>query len=203
MSPNQQQLQQASLRLGLPINRSVARKVQKICRLPLLIQKGILTDTINMSMALELGKLDLADAAALAGLFKQLKVGLNKQRELHLLLTEIASREDIAIRQVVAEKPLQQILQNTETDRAIQRQNVRSHLRQRRYPAISRAEANYQKWVKQLELGNHIKLVPPKDFEGPTYAMTLHFENRQGLNTLKKRIEKILENPALAKILDR
>ncbi len=203
MGANQQQIRQASLRLGLPTNPTVAGKVQKICGLPLPIQEGILTGTINLSMALELGKLEPESAADLVGLFNQLKVGLNRQRELLLLLSEIAQREDISIQQLVAEKPLQKILQNTEMDRAIQRQNIRSHLRQRRYPAISRAEADYQKWVKRLKLGNHIKLVPPKDFEGPKYALTLHFENRQDLSAMTKRIAKILENPAFAKILDR
>ena len=202
-SPDQQQFKEAALSLGLPISPSVEPKAREICRLPLSIQDGILSGTINMSMALELGKFDAAVATALVGFFSQLKVGLNKQRELLLLLTEISKREDISIRQLIAEKPVQDILQNTATDRAIQRQNIRSYLRKRRYPAICKAEANYQKQVRQLKLGKRIQLVPPKDFEGTTYALTLHFKNRQDLSALNKRIEKILEHPALGEILKR
>ncbi len=200
--PDNQQRREAAEALGLPISRSLTLKVKKICRLPLPIQKGILTDTINLSMALELGGLDPATAEGLVWLFDQLKVGLNKQRELLLLLKEIAGREDTSIPQLIAGKSLQEILNNAEMDRAVKRQKVRSHLRQRRFPAITEAETDYRKLVRQLKLGNSINLIPPKDFEGNTFSMTLRFNNRQELSDLTKRIEKIIQHPALDKILD-
>ena len=89
---DQKQLQKTSQALGLPSIPSATAKVEKLCRLPLKIQDGILADTINMSMALELGGLDPQDAEGLVELFDQLKVGLNKQRELLLLLKEIAKQ---------------------------------------------------------------------------------------------------------------
>ena len=202
-SSDEQQLKRAAQVLGLPTNPSAVTKVRQISRLPSFIQNGILSDTFNLSMALDLGRLDAADAAALVELFSQLKVGLNKQRELHLLVTEIARREDVSIQQLIAENALQEILQDTDTDRAVQRQNIRSYLRQRRYPALTQAEAVYQEQVRQLKLGKHIQLIPPSDFEGTTYAMTLQFKNRQDLRNLKEHIEKIIEHPALGKILER
>ena len=200
--PSNQQRKKAAEALGLPISRSATLKVKKICRLPLPIQEGILADTINLSMALELGGLDPATAEGLVWLFDQLKVGLNKQRELLLLLKEIARREDTSIPHLIAEKPLQEILNNAEMDSAVRRQKVRSYLRQRRFPAITEAETDYRKWVRQLKLGNNINLIPPKDFEETTFSMTLRFNNRQELSDLKKRIEKIIQHPALGKILD-
>ena len=153
-------------------------------------------------MALELGGLDPATAVNLVQLFDQLKVGLNKQRELLSLLKEIAEREDTAIPQLIEEKPLQEILKTAEMDRAVKRQKVRSYLRRRRFPAITKAETEYHKWVKQLKLGQNINLTPPKDFEGNTFSMTLRFSNRQDLSDLNKKIAKIIQNPALDKILD-
>jgi len=108
-------------------------------------------------------------------------VGLNKQRELLLLLKEIAGREDTSIPHLIAEKPLQEILNNAEMDRAVRRQKVRSYLRQRRFPAITEAEKDYRKWVRQLKLGNNINLIAPKDFEETTFSMTLRFNNRRVL----------------------
>lgn len=200
--PDDQQRREAGQALGLPTDRSIAPQIRKICRLPLAVQEGILANTINLAMALELGRLDPCCAKELAWLFEQLKVGLNKQRELLLLLEEIAERENISIQQVIAAKALQEILKNAETDRAVRRQKVRMYLRQRRFPAITKAESNYRKWVGQLKLGTHIDLIPPKDFEGETYSMTLRFNNRKELSDLKKRIEKIIRNPALGKIFD-
>jgi ParB family chromosome partitioning protein len=201
--PDRHRLEKAALALGLPVNPSVVTKVQQLCRLANPIQQGILSDTIHLSMALELGKMDAKDAELLVGLFSQLKLGLNKQRELLLLVTEIAKREDISIQQLIGEQPLLDMLQKADPDRAIQRQQIRSLLRQRRYPAITEAEANYEKQVRQLKLGNQIQLVPPKDFEGTTYTLMLHFKNRQGLIHLNAKINEILENPALGRILKR
>jgi len=200
--PDKQQRREAAEALGLPISGSLASAVKEICGLPLPVQEGILTDTINLSMALELGGLEPLTAEGLVRLFNQLKVGLNKQRELLLLLKEISQREQITILQLISEKPLQEVLKTVEMDRAVKRQKVRSYLRQRRFPAITKAETEYRKWVKQLKLGNNINLIPPKDFEGNTFSMTLRFKNRQDLADLNKKIEKIILHPALGKILD-
>ncbi|MGD2038073.1 MAG: ParB/RepB/Spo0J family partition protein [Desulfobacterales bacterium] len=200
--PDNQQRREAAEALGLPVNRSVVPAIKKVCRLPLPIQEGILKETINLPMALELSELEPSVAEGLARLFDQLKLGLNKQRELLLLLKEIAEREDTAIPQLIAEKPLQEILKAAEMDRAVKRQKVRSYLRRRRFPAISQAETDYRKWVGQLKLGAHINLIPPKDFEGDTFSMTLRFNNRRDLADLNKKIEKIIQHPALGKILD-
>ncbi|MGD8345397.1 MAG: ParB N-terminal domain-containing protein [Desulfobacterales bacterium] len=203
MSPDRRQMKTAAQTLGLPVNPSVAMKIQQLCRLAIPIQEGILSDTINLAMALELGKMAAKDAEMFVALFKQLKLGLNRQRELLQLATEIARREDISIQQLINEQPLQDILQNVDLDLAIQRQQIRSMLRLRRYPAITGAEANFQKQVRQLKLGKQIQLVPPRDFEGTTYAMTLFFENRQDLGDLNAKVHKIIEHPALGKILKR
>ncbi|MDH3797428.1 MAG: ParB/RepB/Spo0J family partition protein [Desulfobacterales bacterium] len=200
--PDNQQRREAAEALGLPISGSLALAVKEICQLPLPVQEGILADTINLSMALDLGGLEPLTAEGLVRLFDQLKVGLNKQRELLLLLKEIAEREQITIRQLIAEKPLQEVLKTVEMDRAVKRQKVRSYLRQRRFPAITTTETEYRKWVKQLKLGNNINLIPPKDFEGNTFSMTLRFNNRQDLSDLNKKIEEIIQHPALGKILD-
>ena len=201
---NQQQLNRASQDLGLPSAAAVvAAKVIKLCQLPLKIQEGILEDTINMPMALELGKLDPEVAEGLLEIFGLLKVGLNKQRELLLLFQEIAKREDTAIPQLIAEKALQKILHNAELDRAVKRQKIRSYLRQRRYPSITQAGVKYEKLVGQLKLGKNIHLIPPKDFEGMTYMMTLRFDNHEQLHHLKEKFEKIINHPSLQKILER
>ena len=201
--PDQSRFRKAALTLGLPVNPSVADKVQKICHLPRGIQESIVAGTIGMSMALALGELDQPAGEALLGLFDQLKVGLNKQRELLLLLKEIARRENGSVQQLMAEKPLQKILINTQLDRAIKRQKIRSYLQQRRYPSISKAAAHYAKRVKQLKLGNNINFIPPRNFEDTAFTMTLRFNTRENLSDLKKKIEEIIVHPALAEILDR
>jgi ParB family chromosome partitioning protein len=192
----------AAAELGLPLSPDIVPKLKKICDLPLAIQKAILANVIDLSMALELDRFNPADGQALLGLFDHLKLGLNRQRELLLLLEEISQREETPIQQLMTEKPLNHILDNTKIDRSIKRQKVRTYLRRRRFPMISKAETQYNAFVKQLKLGPNINLMPPKDFEGMTYTMTIRFDNRKELKNLKEKLEKIIQHPGLGKILD-
>jgi ParB family chromosome partitioning protein len=192
----------AAAELGLPLSPAIVPKLKKICDLPLAIQKAILANVIDLSMALELDRFNPADGQALLGLFDHLKLGLNRQRELLLLLEEISQREETPIQQLMTEKPLNHILDNTKIDRSIKRQKVRTYLRRRRFPMISKAETQYNAFVKQLKLGPNINLMPPKDFEGMTYTMTIRFDNRKELKNLKEKLEKIIQHPGLGKILD-
>jgi ParB family chromosome partitioning protein len=195
-------LVEAAAMLGLPLSPSIVPKIKKICDLPLPIQKGILTSIIDLTMALELDRFHPEVGQALVGFFDQLKVGLNRQRELLLLLEEISRREEIPIQQLIAEEPLNQILENSDLDRSIKRQNIRTYLRRRRFPMISKTETQYNAFVKQLKLGRNINLMPPKDFEGMTYTMTIRFDNREELNRLKEKLEKIIHHPSFGKIID-
>ena len=200
---DQRQFRKTSVALGLPVNPSVVVKVKKICQLPRRIQESILAGMIGLSMALALGEMVPPAVEALLDLFDQLKVGLNRQRELLLLLREITLREDCSVQQLLAEKPLQKILLDAQLDRAIKRQKIRSYLKQRRYPAISKATAHYEKRIKELKLGDNISLIPPRSFEEPTFTMTLRFNKRENLSNLKNKIEEIIRHPAFAEILDR
>jgi hypothetical protein len=67
---------------------------------------------------------------------------------------------------------------------------------------ISKTETQYNAFVKQLKLGRNISLMPPKDFEGMTYTMTIRFDNREELNRLKEKLEKIIHHPSFGKIID-
>jgi ParB family chromosome partitioning protein len=155
-----------------------------------------------MTMALELDRFHPEIGQTLVKFFDQLKVGLNRQRELLLLLEEISRREEIPIQQLMAEEPLNHILENSELDRSIKRQKIRTYLRRRRFPMISKTETQYNAFVKQLKLGRNINLMPPKDFEGMTYTMTIRFDNRAELNRLKEKLEKIIRHPSFGKIID-
>ena len=106
-----------------------------------------------------------------ARLFEQLKLSLNKQKEIITLIGEIARREDISIRQVLACDTFQQILTDEDLDRGQKGRKIRSFLRQRRFPRIVKAEQNYHAHLKKLKLNPDIKLIPPKEFEGTTYTL--------------------------------
>lgn len=188
--------------LGLEGNPSVLKKVRGLCLLPRFVQDSILNDAISLSIAVELGKLDPDSAAAYARLFDQLKLSLSKQKEILILVDEIARREESSVWQVLNDPRLQKIISNEDLDRTQKGRQIRAFLRELRFPQISAAEKQYKTHYKKLNLGNDIKLIPPKDFEGATYMLNLSFTSLKGLLELRNKLDRLIVHPSLEKIVD-
>ena len=193
----------AAAKFGLPDNSSMIAKLAKIPDLPGPIQNGILNDTISLSMALELGQFEAKIGIDLSVLFADLKIGLNRQRELVLLIKEIALRENITIAAVLDADDVTAILTAEDSDKSMKSRQLRAYLRQRRYPSIMKAEKNFGAHLKQLKLGKGIMLMPPREFEGSIYNLSLSFENLHELAVLRGKLDDIFEHPSLKKILER
>jgi ParB family chromosome partitioning protein len=185
--------------LGLPRNPSLIKKIITIYHLPSSIQNGIRSNMISLSMAVELGRCEKDAGITFANIFNDLKLGLNKQRELITLINEISLREDIPVMKVIQESDFQEILQNDELDRTKKTERLRFYLKKRRYPSITRAEQKFEELITTLKLGNNMKLIPPKNFEGHTFLIKLYFNNLKDLQDHADTLKKIIQNPAIMK----
>ncbi len=187
--------------LGLPGNQSVINKIEQICHLSSPIQRAVLSDIISLAMALELGKLAPDVGAGFVELFENIKLSLNKQREIITYVQEIALREEIAILELLNEDRLQAILNQTELDKNQKTRIIRSYLKQRRFPAITSAERAFEKLIKELRLPRGIKLIPPTNFEGLIYTFTINFKDLTELIEHKTTFDEIIHNPYIKKIM--
>jgi hypothetical protein len=154
-------------------------------------------------MAIELGSMDPESGIALAQLFDQLKLSLNKQREILMLVKEIARREDRSVLEVFADSHLKDILQHNELDRSQKSQKIRHYLKQRRYPTIYEMEKRLDTHLKKLDLGNQMRLEAPKDFEGTSFTLSLTFRNLSEFQALQTRLEKLRRNSSFINLLER
>jgi ParB family chromosome partitioning protein len=188
--------------LGLPDNPSIVKKIKSLCHLSESMQNGILSDTISLGMALELGRLHQDAGEGFAKLFGKLKLSLNKQKEILILIKEISYREDIPILQVIKNDRVQKILTNEDLDRNQKIRKIRIYLKQRRFPALTAAENKFQNHLKKLKLGKGTKLIPPDNFEGTTYILKLFFKNLTQLKDHQANIDALIKNPSFRKILD-
>jgi ParB family chromosome partitioning protein len=188
--------------LGLPSNPSVIEKIKELCQLPDRIQNALRTDTISLSMAMDLKKMAPDCAVAFTQLFEEFRLSLNKQREIMTLVQEIAQREDISEQSVLENRQLQDIVLNQDLDRGHKARQLRIYLRQRRFPHIVKAETRFEFQRKQLRLGNDIKMIPPKDFEGPTYTVSMSFSSIAQLKALHAKLDQMIQHPNLKKIIE-
>ena len=196
------QLTESVSSLGLPDNPSIIDKIKNLCLLPSPIQNSILDETISLAMAKELESLETDCAIAFARLFDQLKIGLNKQKEIVTWVKEIARREGLSTKEVMEDKHFVEIMTHRDFDRGQKSRKLRSFLRKRRFPRIAEFEKRFKIQHKNLNLGNHIKLIPPKEFEARHYALNLKFTNYEHLKSLHARLSKIIQHSDLKKIIE-
>ncbi|MBL7195346.1 MAG: ParB N-terminal domain-containing protein [Desulfobacterales bacterium] len=194
-------LSKAASELGLPDNPALIKKIKNICRLPLSVQDCILSNTIPLSIAVELGMLEQDAAILLVNLFHEFKLSLNKQKEIIILIKEIAFRENISIMEALRKCDFPDILNREDLDRTQKTQKIRAYLKQRRFPEITRAKREFENNVKELKLGKGIKLIPPADFEGSNYMLNLRFNSIKELQERAVKLNNIVKDPILEKIL--
>ena len=195
-------LNELAASLGLPSNPSVIKKIKDLCLLPEEIQRRIMDDTISLSMAMDLKVLPPDCAAAFAQLFGEFKLSLNKQREIVTWVKEIARRDGIPEQAVLEDRHLNAIIDDRDRDRGQRAREIRSYLRQRRYPQIVKAEAKFEIQRRQLNLGSNINLIPPKNFEGTSYTLNLSFNSMAQLKNLHTRINQLIQHPELKNIIE-
>jgi ParB family chromosome partitioning protein len=189
-------------KLNLPGNISVIEKLNIISRSDQIIQDFILSDSLSMTTILLIEKLKEKQRIPIARFIQSLNVGLNIQRELFILLTEISFREGIDPIELLAEKFIADILKNDNLEPKQKAVQIRKLLRMRRFPELSRAESHFFDCMKMLKLDPSIKLHPPKDFESTTYCFSLFFNSYEELLGSQKKLDEVIDNPVMKKIIE-
>lgn len=201
--PDNNILAQKALSLGLSDSPHMIKKIRLIAHMPESVQQGIFEDSISLAIALELDSFTSGDADILAMLFCGLKLSTSKQREIINLVKDISLCNKITVKEIFKEKEIHELIHDRDIDRNQKAFKLRSVLKQRRYPSIFEAEKTYEKYAKELKLGQKIKLVPPKNFEGTNYSLCLNFSNISELKEQSGIVSRIIHEPALEKILER
>jgi ParB family chromosome partitioning protein len=187
--------------LGLPDNLSAIDKMRQLSGLSVEIQEGVLSNTLSLAMALELGKLEIPAGVAMAQLFGYLKLGLNKQRELLLMIQEIAFRDRLSIHEILNSSDFRSIVDHEKWDRSQKTLKIRQYMKRRRFPSITTAEKNFEDAVRSLSLENGVMLIPPQDFEGNDFCFHLSFHTQDELHHRLSGLTEASNHPALSRIL--
>ncbi|MCF8068787.1 MAG: ParB/RepB/Spo0J family partition protein [Desulfobacterales bacterium] len=188
--------------LNLPVTFSDVKRIKPLCQLSKHIRQSFISEHISHYMALELGKLSPDTSRALSSFFNTYKMSFSKQKEILGLLNEIARRDDTTIIQVLNCDEITGIMDNSELDGNLKVSRIRQCLKKLRFPSITDAENAFLFNVKELQLPNSIKLIPPHGFEGANYSLSLNFKSIKELAGQSDEIIKLLNKPCLKNILD-
>ena len=180
--PDDKERYEVAENLGLPSSPSLIKKIEPLCRLPQQMQNGILSGEISLPSALMLSKLPPKTADLLSGVLTYLKLSLNKQKELIVIIQEIAVIEDCTVEDLLQSEKIQGILNDAEMDLPRKSGLIRNYLKRRRFPHISSALDSFEILKNSLSLGENAALKPPPGFESRHYSLTLSFSNISQLN---------------------
>ena len=187
--------------LNLPTHAGLTARLKTLCRMPEEVQAAVLDETLSFAMACEIGQLEEGPAVAFARLFRRLKTGLNKQREIVTLVSEIACREGRHSRDVLSEAGLLRVQDAEDLDHNQKTQRIRRLLRQRRFPALAAAEDRFHALRQRLKLGENLQLAPPRDFEGTRFTLTLNFERLEEVGRLRAQLDELVDHPDFKTLL--
>ena len=196
-------LPEAASPLGLPDNPALAEKIMRLVDLPPVIQNCVISKTVSLVMAIELGGIEHGTGIAFAEIFDELKPSLNKQREILSLSSEIAARENIPVADLIKGDDFRNIISDENTDRNRKIQRIRHYLKTRRFPAIMKAEDNFRRNLKKLALTGGIKLIPPADFEGNTFTISMEFKTTSEFGEMTACLNRLTKDPILKEIVSK
>lgn len=187
--------------LGISLNKAFVSKLKKVLSTTETIQEGIILGTLSLPIALLLSELSNEDAETLALLFQQIPMGMNKQREVLICLTEVSARDDIPLKRLLEEDTIKNTL-NSDLDGNQKSNKIRYYLKRRRYPRLVSEEKRFHEQVDALGLNGAIQVMPPANFEGSSYTITIRFDSLNALTTAHRKLSDAISNPIASKLFD-
>ena len=187
-------------RLGLPSTRKMIARLERINQLPGPLQAGVVDGVLSPDVALAIGALPVADQNVVHDLFSKIPMSVGKQRDILHLAQDIAGRDHQTVATVLHANSIRAIVDDRDRDRNMKSAEIRRHLRQVRYPNLSRAEMRFRTAIGKLKLGPHMRIDPPEGFEGQTYMLSLRFRTIEDLNLAHGKLGHAIKHPAITEL---
>jgi len=172
-----------------------------LCRLEREIKDALLEGKISEHTAIQLSQMDRASRRALGKLLIALRLSVSKQAEILDYVSEIAIRENLPIEKLTCTSEMRSILDDEKLNQPQKGEAIREHLRERRYPQLTKKEREFTRNLKQLKLHPYIKLKPPPFFEGNHYHFSLCFKDLEELKKRAQELASLLHNHSLLNII--
>jgi len=182
---------------GLAGSMAVINRLLPVARMPAKLQNAILVGSIALPIANQIICLNADDAASMCRFFRRITTGLNKQRELFDLISDIAARDEIAIADLLDQQEIASIVADEDCPAPQRVNKLRNVLKNRRYPTLCRAASDFQLKVKSLKLHPRIQLQAPLFFEGKSYRITLSVDSKKQLRAIQPELDKLIQHPSL------
>ena len=163
-------------------------KYVSLTKLELPLQNSVHSEQLPMKVALELLTLPVEDRIKLHTLFEQLELGGGKQKRLLVLCKDLAGRQNINITTLLNEECYTDILEHQEMNRPQKGASLLSCLYKQLFPESNKAEEDFDKRIKRMELPPSCTTTHSPAFEKDEVILSITFPT---LTAMEEQITKI------------
>jgi hypothetical protein len=142
-----------------------------------------------------------ADRGAVFSLISEVRLGLNKLKELLSDLEEIALRDGCSLAQILDDENIQHVLDDEKLPGPQKIEQIRQFIRKTRYPHLTQLEHEYQNSLKALHLSPGIQFRTDRSFEDDRLTATFRFSTPEQLKTHAEELLYLSEQAELQKVL--
>jgi len=189
--------------LGLPLSQELIPRLLRLNSLTSSIKDRIACHVIPLTIALELEKLNPSDAEAMSIFFDELRPSLSQQKEILLLVREIARVADESIFEVLKRPSVMKIRLDADLERPHKLKQIRSCLKKLRYPTIQKFENAFHRSLKSLDLPSEIFFSAPPNFEGNRFSITLSFCTQAEFIARLETLQRLADNHNFLSIVNK
>ena len=182
--------------LGIRLNEIVLEQLATLPVLSVPIQKRIALGEMHLYTACRLVAWG-AHSERIAGWFAELRLGVNRQRELLDLMEEVTRACRTEPAELIA--TLEAMRDNQDPARTFER--WLEHLKSRRYPRLTEAQRQFQAARSSLRLPQEIQLTAPPFFEENHFKVSFSFASREELECHARKLLEAAGTPEVAAIL--
>jgi hypothetical protein len=143
--------------------------------------------------------LDDADAAAVLGLARPLRLGENQLRGLWEWAQDIAHRDGSSVGTVLAAETVTAVLRSA-LGRNDKLKRIKMHLRRLRFPQLCAAEQRLTDLVRSLDLPGDVSVRLPEFLEGDEVQVEIVARDAESLQRAAARLQEAAATPACAEI---
>ncbi len=164
------------------------------------IRQLLKEDYIKYRTAIFLQGLSKDDRAPLFRLFKEIKLGTNKQREIVEWVFDIIKRDNIEAGEILSRMGFEEILDDPVLNAPQKGDRFRDRLFSMRYPDISRYLEGLTAKLRSLELPKNVKVVPMTPLEEGEFRMEIIFHSKDDLKESIDIVNNLIKNHSLKEL---
>ncbi len=187
--------------LGLAPNEKVLAVYLKLAEFEEDQKPYLAEHALPLSLLELLTTLAPEDRRAAFGLISVLNINLNKLRELLTFAEEIALREGCAMRDVLTNAAITEIVAHEKLSAPQKIEAIRDWLRKQRFPRLTALEQEYAAALKRLKSPKGVQLTTDRSFEDDTMTATFRFSTPEQLATIAENLAQLARQPELKTLL--